>query len=140
MSMHGKKADAGTAVTIDSSFDGGTLRLTVTGRVDIDGANRLMDRAVEESARHDVQRVFCDMRRVTPLVGTLHLNQQMVRLCQDELLTSLRVAVVVSVRSNFFVYFEELAAHNSLPIRVFTDGAQAEAWLNEPAAQVVAAT
>jgi hypothetical protein len=138
--MRRKKPDAGTEGSIAARIEGDVLRVTVQGRLDVDTSDRLIEVVLSESARAGTYRVLCDLRRAMVVIDSLQMNRNVARMCEEESMAGLKTALIVGVRSNNIVYFEELATHNSLPIRVFTDGALAEQWLNDADARLAAAS
>jgi hypothetical protein len=49
----------------------------------------------------------------------------------DALVRKARTAIVCAVRNNGYAFLESAAMQRGLPIKVFTDGARAQAWLHE---------
>jgi hypothetical protein len=138
--MRRKHDDSVTGVSIHSQVEGDILRVTVQGRLDVAGAERLIDAVLQGVVQSGVQRAILDTRRSISAVGPLHMSRNMMRISENEILASLKVAIVASARTSHLVYLEELAVHNSLPVRVFTDGVLAEQWLNDPRQRMAAAS
>jgi len=137
--MRPKRPAAGAAATLEVHVEGGLIRSTVQGRFTAADGDRLFGLIAQARAQSQVHCLLNDMRRAVPQVGPLQMNRHMLYLAADEAHATMKVAVVVGVRSSHYVYLEELALHHGLQLRVFTDGAQAEAWLLSPDATYAAA-
>jgi hypothetical protein len=138
--MRRRSGSHGMQLVIHTQVETDLARLTVQGPVDADNGNEVVARLSSAVLAVASRRVLVDLRLAVMLSGPLHMNQYVKQVSADPAMAACRYALLVSVRSNAYVYLADLAAQYSISLRIFTDGAQAEAWLKDADSSLAAAS
>ena len=104
---------------------------TVRGPITQSVGDTLLRRVLDLVRVHEAERVLLDFRAAGLVGGVVRLIQRVNQVDGEPALRKARTAIVCTVRNNDYAFLESAAAQRGLPIRVFTDGARAQAWLHE---------
>jgi hypothetical protein len=124
------QSDVGEA--IQAEVVDGILRMTVRGPITPEVGDRILAEAAVMAEQSGVRRVLYDFRAATLIEGVLSLIRRVKQVQQSELLSGARTAMVCKARTNDYVFLETTCIQHGIDFRVFTDGAAAEEWIQEP--------
>lgn len=117
-----------TAFAIESEVREHQLYMAVCGLLDPASCTDVLNEAERLAAQTGRRQLVCDHRRARLQLTAAQLRARLERFTAGPL-QKLRVAVVSNVKSNEYVFLEASAALLGIPLRVYTDMAQAERWL-----------
>ena len=117
--IHGRVAD-------------GVLHLSVRGPITREVGDQLLAEAMALAAQSGARRILYDFRLATLIEGVVSLIRRVKQVDQSELLRTARIAIVCKVRTNDYAFLETTSIQHGIDFRVFTDGAAALQWMQEP--------